>query len=353
MGEWTVMQLILVTLAKAVAILLLFVMVIAALLTFVERKLPAFVQNRIGPNRANFGRFRFGGLLHLIADSVKMLIKEDFIPDTPNRWLYVLGPFLAFVPPLFCFIFVPFGPPVGGYDPFRISPSGLGILFLFAILSLGVYGATLGAWASNNKWSLLGGIRIAAQMVSYEVTMGLNLVGVFLIYQSVDLQQIVIGQGDYLFGVIPKWGIVTQPVAFILFLTASIAANKRAPFDVAEAESELVAGYWTEYSALKFGLFALSEFVEIILVAAVAATLFFGGWQIPYLSGTAPWIVVLQVGAFIVKTLVLVWLQFMIRWTFPRFRYDQVMRLGWRVLLPVSLLNLFVTGLVVTFVERA
>jgi len=352
-NEMSILQILLWSVVKVVVILFAFGMGVAALLTWIERKLPGFVQNRIGPNRANIGKYRFGGILHLVADSVKMLAKEDFIPNTPNRFLYVIGPFIAFVPPLLVFAVVPFGPPVGGHDPFRVSASGLGMLFLFAILSLGVYGSALGAWASNNKWSLLGGLRCSAQMVSYEVSMGLNLIGVFLIYGSVDLQAIVIAQGDTIGGLIPKWGIVTQPLAAVLFLTASIAANKRAPFDVAEAESELVAGYFTEYSSLKFGMYALSEFVEIVLVATVVTTLFLGGWQVPFVQGHTPLIIALQVCSFLAKTCFVIWLQMMIRWTFPRFRYDQIMKLGWRVMLPLSLANIAVTGIIVTIIDRA
>ena len=333
------LMMILIALAKIVGIILLFGMTVAALLTWVERKQSAIIQDRVGPNRANIGPFKAGGVFHLVADTLKMIVKEDFDPASANPWLFKIAPFLAVVPPMLVFAVIPFGPG----DTFLISNSGLGLLVILAITSIGVYGQTIGAWASNNNFALLGSIRTAAQMVSYEITMGLNLVGIFMIYQSVSVQDIVVGQGDMLWGWLPRWGIVTQPLAFILFLTASIAETKRAPFDLPEGESEIV-GFFVEYSSLRFGLFAISEFIGIVGVGALTAALFLGGWQVPWLSGSGPLIVALQVGAMIFKTLFVVWLQMMIRWTVPRFRYDQLMHLGWQILLPLSLLNILVTG---------
>jgi len=243
------------------------------------------------------------------------------------------------------FAVVPFGPGPN----FVIAPLDTGMLFILAIGGLGIYGAALGGWASNNSFALLGSLRAAAQMISYEVSMGLNLVGIFLIFGTVSLSQIVLGQGELLWGWLPMWGIVLQPVAFILFLTASMAENKRAPFDLPEGESEIL-GYNLEYSSMRFALFFLSEFVEIVVIAAVAATLFFGGWQIPWVDpqGTAGgWITAGQVAAFVGKVVFLCWVQMMIRWTLPRFRYDQVMTLGWKYLLPLSLANIVVTAIVV------
>lgn len=333
------LMMILIALAKILGIVFVFAMTVAALLTWVDRKQSAIIQDRVGPNRANIGPIRAAGLLHLIADTIKMIFKEDFDPASANPWLFKLAPFLAVVPPMLVFAVIPFGPG----DTFLISNSGLGILFILAITSIGVYGQTIGAWASNNNYALLGGIRTAAQMVSYEITMGLNLVGIFMIYQSVDIQQIVIGQGELLWGWLPMWGVVTQPLAFVLFLVASIAETKRAPFDLPEGESEII-GFYVEYSSLRFGLFAISEYIGIVGVGALAAALFFGGWQIPGLEGTGPLVTTLQVGAMVVKTVFFVWIQQWIRWTVPRFRYDQLMRLGWQVLLPLSLLNILATG---------
>jgi NADH-quinone oxidoreductase subunit H len=342
-------DLVLMTLIKFAGFVLVFVMGVATVLTWLERKYSAVLQDRIGPNRANIGNLRLGGLLHMLADPIKMLTKEDFTPDTPNPWMFRLAPLIAFVPALVVFAVVPFGPG----DNFIISNTQLGILFIFAIASLNVYGAVMGAWASNNKWSLMGGLRISAQMVSYEVAIGLSLCGIFMIYGSLDLQQIVREQGQLLWGFLPAWGIFLQPLAFVLYLACATAENKRAPFDVAEAEAELTAGYWTEYSAMGFAVLALAEFIEIVLIGCVGTTLFLGGWQIPGVTGSSPGIVVAQVGAFLCKTLVLIWFMLTVRWTLPRFRYDQVMRLGWRILLPLSLLNLVLTGVVLTLIDRA
>ncbi len=354
----TIADLAILTALKAGVFLFGFVMVVATLLTWLERKYSALLQNRIGPNRANIGNWRLGGLFHIIADSIKMLVKEDFAPDTPNPIMFRLAPLCAFVPAMVVFAAIPFGPDIplsdqpGDVLRLQIAPMGLGILFIFALSSLNVYGAVLGAGASNNKWSLMGGLRISAQMISYEVALGLTLVGIFMIYGSVDIQEIIVGQGELLGGFLPKWGIFVQPFAFILYLACAIAENKRAPFDVAEAESELTAGYWTEYSAMAFGMLALAEFVEVVLIGCIGATLFLGGWQIPGVEGHSAGIIAMQIGAFLLKVLLLVWLQLTIRWTLPRFRYDQIMSLGWKMLLPAALLNLFVTGLVLAMVER-
>ncbi len=350
------LDMVILTMIKISAFVLCFAMGVTAMLTWLERKYSALIQNRIGPARANLGQWRFGGLLHLIADAGKMFLKEDFVPQTANPLMFRIAPALALVPALLVFAAVPFGPDVilgdGTVLRLQVGPTSLGILFIFAIASLNVYGAVLGAWASNNKWSLIGGLRISAQMISYEVALGLTLIGIFMIYGSIDIQQIVIAQGDLIGGWLPAWGIVLQPFAFVLYLTCAIAENKRAPFDVAEAESELTAGYWTEYSAMSFGMFAMSEFVEIVLIGCVGATLFLGGWQIPGVEGNSIGIVLLQVGAFLAKALFLVWLQMTIRWTLPRFRYDQIMKLGWRMLLPAALLNLVVTGVVLAVIDR-
>ncbi|NOZ00680.1 MAG: NADH-quinone oxidoreductase subunit H [Deltaproteobacteria bacterium] len=334
----------LMTLLKIVLICFVFAMILGAILTWGERKLSAVVQDRIGPNRASILGVTALGLMHPIADMLKAFTKEDFVPAGANRFLFAMAPMLAMVPPLVVFAVVPFGP---GPD-FVIAPLDTGVLFIFAIGGMGIYGATLGGWSSNNSFALLGSLRAAAQMISYEVSMGLNLVGIFMIFGTVSLSNIVLGQGQLLWGWLPMWGIVVQPVAFILFMTASMAENKRAPFDLPEGESEIL-GYNLEYSSMRFALFFLSEFVEIVVIAAMAATLFFGGWQIPWVDpqGTAGgWITVGQVAAFVGKVVFLCWVQLIIRWTLPRFRYDQVMALGWKYLLPLSLLNIVATAVV-------
>jgi NADH-quinone oxidoreductase subunit H len=337
------------SLVKIVAIVFVFVLGLATVLTWVERKYSAILQDRIGPNRANIGKFRLGGLFHMIADPIKMLFKEDFIPDEASPFLYRIAPWIAVVPPIVVFAVIPFGPG----DTFLISNAGIGVLFIFAISSLSVYGAVLGGWASNNKYSLLGGLRTAAQMISYEVVLGLNLLVVFMIYESITLQGIVVEQGELLFGFLPAWGLILNPVAFVFFIASGVAESKRGPFDVPEADSELVAGYHTEYSSMKFALFALGEFIEVIVIACVGACVFLGGWQIPGVEPTAEFSMttVAQMGAFIFKVLILIWVQMTMRWALPRFRYDQIMRLGWKYILPLSLANILVTGVVLYVIQ--
>jgi NADH-quinone oxidoreductase subunit H len=334
----------LLTVVKVVAICMVFALSLGAVLTWAERKMSAVIQDRIGPNRASVLGFRALGLFHPIADAIKALTKEDFVPAGASKWLFFAAPALAMVPPLVVFAVVPFGP--GPH--LVIAPLDTGMLFVFAILGFGVYGAVLGGWSSNNSFALLGSLRAAAQMVSYEVSMGLNVVGVFAVFGTVSLSQIVLGQGDLLWGFLPKWGIVVQPVAFVLFMAAAMAENKRAPFDLPEGESEII-GYHLEYSSMRFALFFLAEFVEVVVIGAVAATLFLGGWQIPWLDpkGVAGgWVMAAQVGSFVGKVVFMCWLQLLIRWTLPRFRYDQVMALGWKYLLPLSIANILVTAIV-------
>lgn len=367
-----------VSLLKIVAIVLVFVMVVATLMTWADRKQAALIQDRVGPNRANVGNVRLAGIVHILADALKSLVKEDFAPRAANKGLYRIAPFLAFVPALLSFAVVPVGDtwcPDGAIQVvnfrdvctageaqhyFQISAMSAGILYIFAILSLGVYGSSIGGWASNNKYSLIGGVRVSAQMISYEVTLALTLMGLLMVYQSVDLNEMVREQGELLFGFLPKWGIFIQPVAFFLFFAAAIAETKRPPFDIPESESELVAGYFVEYSSMRFALFTLSEYIGSVLVAMMVATLFLGGWQVPYLYGDGirfsmegdplvalPYALVklIQVGAFCFKVIVLCWLQLMIRWTLPRFRYDHLMRLGWKIMLPLSIANLAITAI--------
>ena len=330
-------------LVKIAVILLGYVMLFATVLTWLERKYSAFMQDRLGPNRAEIGGMRLGGLFHMIADPIKVLFKEDFQPHTENPLMYKMAPWLSVVPPMVLFAVIPFGPG----DTFVISNAPLGMLFIFAVSGLGVYGSVFGAWASNSKFSLLGGLRATAQMISYEVAMGLNLVGVFMVYESITLQGIIVEQGGTLFGFLPAWGIFLQPVSFVLYMASAIAENKRAPFDLTEAESELVAGYFTEYSSMKFALFSLGEFIEIVAIGCLATCMFLGGWQIPYVEGTGGVVLTLmQVGAFLFKVFVLVMVQMTIRWSLPRFRYDQLMRLGWVYILPLSLVNILATGVV-------
>jgi NADH-quinone oxidoreductase subunit H len=343
-----------------------FVLTLASLLTWVERKQSAVIQDRIGANRADIFGFRVIGLFHIIADGLKMMTKEDFVPPGGNRAIHTLAPFVAFFPALIAFAIIPFGDVlrIGGRTiPLQVADFNVGILYLFAIGGMGVYGAVLAGWSSNNKYSLLGGLRASAQMISYEITLGLAIIGVLMVFQSLRLSEINRAQGELILGLIPKWGVVVQPLGFILFLTAAVAETKRIPFDLPEGESEII-GFFTEYTGMKWGMFMFGEFVETVVAAGVITSLFFGGWQVPYLfadgfhfpGGFAVGlphllVVLLQVGAFVLKVVFFCWLLMTIRWTLPRFRYDQVMRLGWKYMLPLSLANVLATGAALVILE--
>ena len=355
--------------ARAVFVILLMLQVVA-LGVFFERKVSAVIQDRIGANRAAVLGFAGLGLVNtLLADPLKFLLKEDVRLAHVDRFLHALAPVVSLMPALIAFAVVPFGDvlEVGGrVIPLQAANLNVGILFVLAMASLGVYGVVLGGWASNNRWSLLGAVRGSAQMISYEIAMGLALIGVVLTYGSLDLQEIARQQGHLLWGWLPAWGILYQPVAFLIFLTAGVAESKRIPFDLPESESELVSGYFTEYSGAKHLMFMMSDFVEVVLVAAIVTTLFFGGWQVPWLArdgfhgpwgGTLPLpgllVTLLQITAFMVKVVFFTWFQIVVRWTLPRFRYDQLMRLGWQGLLPLSLVNVAASALIVLLMERA
>ncbi|HMA81951.1 MAG TPA: NADH-quinone oxidoreductase subunit H [Candidatus Binatia bacterium] len=363
--------------AKAFLVVFM-VLNLAGVLGWVERKGSALIQDRIGANRASIFGFAGLGLVNtLIADPLKFLTKEDFIPPAGDKLLHTLAPCMALFPALVTFAVIPFGDVLNLGDRvinLQVANINIGILYVFAMGSLGVYGIVIGAWASNNKFSLIGGVRGSAQMISYEVAMGLSVMGILMVYGTLDLQEIARGQGtlirdllpqwlDFLrplVGWLPAWGIFLQPLAFLLFFTAAVAETKRIPFDLPEGESELVAGYHVEYSGGKFLMFFAGEFAEIVTASALVATLFFGGWQVPYLLRDGfhfPWggqwllpqlaVVILQVGAFTAKVIFFCWLQILLRWSVPRFRYDQVMRLGWKMLLPAALFNVVVTAIVI------
>ena len=352
-----------ITLVKILFIIAMTVGFFAPVLTWVERKQSAIMQDRVGANRADILGFTALGLFHAIADAIKMFTKEDFIPQGANRFLHTLSPIIAFIPAILTFAVVPFG---GQYELWGtkinlvISDLDVGLLFVFAIASIATYGYVISGWASNNNWSLLGSMRTASQMISYEVTMGLTIVGVLMVYGTMKLTEIGAAQEDFL-----NWGFFLQPVGFFMFLAASIAENKRIPFDAPEAESELVAGYFTEYSGLKFGMFFMSEFIEMVTIGAIVTILFFGAWHIPFLPSATllSWLdflgtnwanvvlMLIHMGVFWAKVVFFIWFQMTIRWTLPRFRYDQIMKLGWKILLPLSLANILVTGIVILIVN--
>jgi NADH-quinone oxidoreductase subunit H len=336
--------------AKSLLLILVFCLGGGALLTWVERRMSAIIQDRVGPVRAAIGGRRFFGLLHPIADGIKMLFKEDFAPAGADRWLFFWAPLIAFVPPLVAFLALPFGPSVDGREWFVVGDTPMGILFVLATASMAIYGHTLAGWSSNNRFSLLGSLRTASQVFAYEVGLTLSLLGILMVYGTVIPQEMVASQSQLWFGLVPRWGIFCQPLGFVLFMAAAIAETKRSPFDLPEADSELVAGYSTEYSAMRFAMFFLSEFVGILLVAALGATLFLGGWHLPGLSGTQGWVVALQVLAYLAKIAVLVYLQMLVRWTLPRMRFDQVLALGWKVLIPAGLFNVLATAAFLWFI---
>lgn len=417
-------------LVKIMLLVMGFIMPLASLLTWMERKQSAMMQDRLGPNMAALKlgpiSLRLWGIPHFIADGVKMLFKEDFIPRKAHRALYSLAPLFAFIPALVVFAIVPFGDglcydrllePLSQADvsqcaegrggtPLQIAHIDVGLLFYFAVASLATYGTALAGWSSYNKWAILGALRASAQMISYEVAIGLSIVGALLVYGTLEPHGLVRAQLD------SHWGIVLQPIAFVLFFTAAMAETKRAPFDLPEGESEII-GYFIEYSGMRFGLFFLGEFIEVIFMSAMLATLFLGGWSLPFgmlgangfssafaaqmffagtgvgltVMGIAAWrtakagelfgatvalvgvlhvfaavwslftgwgtevphilVIVLGMVVWGTKVFLLCGVQLLVRWTLPRFRYDQLMSLGWKGLLPLSIANIVVTAILV------
>jgi len=399
-----------------------------AVLVWMERRGAAFFQDRSGPNRANIFGFRAGGLVQNLADAVKLITKEDIIPDhVKHKFYFVLAPVIVFCIALISFAAVPFADVLvinGKQYIMQTIPTDLGILWFLAIAGFAVYGIILAGWSSHNKYGVLGGLRAAAQVISYEIPMGLAIISALVVYGTVSLTEIAQFQGQLLFGFIPMWGVVLQPLGAIIFIVAAFAEANRTPFDLAEGESELVAGFHVEYSSMKFGMFFMGEYVAMFTSSAIIVTLYFGGFQIPWLStetlvnhagiisfllmlvvpafafffslwirknnkshydrpddprvreakayikvlwilvggievlllffmvlsgGVAANILValLQIATFLIKTTFMCFVYVWVRWTLPRFRYDQLQRLGWQTLLPLSLLNIFVTSAVV------
>ncbi|HEU4365474.1 MAG TPA: complex I subunit 1 family protein [Candidatus Krumholzibacteria bacterium] len=405
-----------------------FALSLLPVLIWFERKGAAFIQDRAGPNRAAVFGIRLAGLIHNIADVVKLLMKEMMIPPQVNRTYFMIAPVLGFTFILTAFAVIPWADRflVAGRDiSMQVADLNAGILFILAVTSLNVYGIVLAGWSSNNKFALMGGLRSTAQMISYEIPLGLALVGIFMVFQTVQLNEIVRGQGDLLWGFLPRWGIVVQPLGAILFIVAAFAETNRNPFDLPEGESEIVAGYHVEYSGMRFALFYMGEYAAIVLSAAMITTLFFGGWQIPWfptesivanahawlkvmlaggalgalafavlmfawskrihgafgdrrenegailfalhavigvvlaylfveslgMSSIPEWgartvALVAQISAFAVKTIFWCWVFIWVRGSLPRFRYDQLMRLGWKNMIPLSFVNILLTGIV-------
>ena len=410
-----------------VAIAALLPLTLVPVMVWAERKICAFVQDRTGPNRAEIGGIRLGGIIHPIADVVKLLSKEELQPYNVSRFYFVLGPFLALFVPLLTFAIIPLADSIQWGDEL-IEMRGItlhvGILFILAVTSFHVFAVVFGGWASNNSYSLLGGLRSAAQMVSYELGLGLSIIGIIMVTQTLDLGAIVQQQGGTFFGFLPAWNIFLQPLGFLIFMVAIFAETNRNPFDLPEGESEII-GYHVEYSSMKFAMYFMGEYIAVVGASAVAATLFFGGWQVPFLStefmrensmivlrvllgstaaiclvaallyqryhrllinlyadkrrnearilGTVMVVVALialaalvfvaplpaiggqfvvaavQLTTLLMKILAFSFFFIWVRWTLPRFRYDQLMGLGWKVLIPLAILNIFMTGVVLVF----
>jgi len=332
------MEFLIISLVKIVLVVGIILTTVANLV-WAERRVSAFIQDRIGPNRV--GPL---GLLQAPADVLKLFIKEDIVPVSANKAIHTLAPIISLTVAMSTFAVIPFGDQIslfGKEIKLLIADVNIGVLYILALTSLGVYGVTLSGWASNNKYSLLGGLRSSAQMISYELSMGLSVVGVIMVAGSMQLDAIVEHQAGL------AWNAFLTPIGFITFVVAAFAETNRLPFDLPEAEPELVGGYHTEYSGMKFGTFFLAEYANMITSAALIVTLFLGGWQFPFLQevGLSPfWTSVIQILTFIVKVCATLFFFIWIRWTIPRFRYDQLMNLGWKVMLPLALLNIVVTG---------
>ena len=317
------------------------------IMIYAERRVSAFMQGRLGPNRVGPK-----GLLQPIADGIKFLMKEDIIPAGVDKPVYLLAPAMLLIPALMTFAVIPFGASItlfGRNIPLQVADLNVGILYVLALTSIGVYGLVLAGWSSNSKYPLIGGLRSSAQLISYELAMGLAIVSIVLLAGSLRLNDIVANQQGYIF----SWNVCKQPLAFLIFLIAVYAETNRLPFDLTECEQELVGGYHTEYSSMKFAMFFMAEYANMITGAALTVTLFFGGWDVPFLIENSLGIigVVLSVLAFIIKTAFFLFLYIWVRWTFPRFRYDQLMHLGWKVLLPLALINIFITGGVLAIIS--
>ena len=334
-------------LIKVIIVIALFVvtLLVALYATFAERKVSAIMQDRIGPNRA--GPF---GLLQPLADGVKMIMKEELIPTLSNKWLFIIGPCIALLTSLMTGAVVPWGGPIKIGDQvitLQVADLNIGILYIFGVVSMGVYGIMIGGWASNNKFSLIGAIRASSQMISYEIAMGLAIIALVMTTGTLSLNEIVLQQDE-------GWAnIVIQPLGFLIFIICAFAETNRAPFDLPECETELVGGYHTEYSSMKLGFYLFAEYINMFISSAVIVCFYFGGYNFPYqhelaealgLSSNA--LSIIQTVLMFGKVFFFIFFFMWVRWTIPRFRYDQLMTLGWKVLLPLALANIFVTGLV-------
>jgi NADH-quinone oxidoreductase subunit H len=337
-------------LIKLILVVVLFAVTlgIAAYLTLAERKVAAWLQDRVGPDRA--GPF---GILQPLADGAKMFFKEDFIPTNADKWLFILGPGIAMFVALITGAVIPWGPDLKFGDTtisLQVADVNVGILFIMGFVSVGVYGIMIGGWASNNKYSLFGAIRASSQMISYELAMGVSVITIVMMSGSLSLRDIVDNQHGFWHDGYFTWNFFKQPIAFFIFFVTALAECNRAPFDLPECESELIGGYHTEYGSMKLGFFLFAEYVNMFISSAVISALFFGGYNFPgmdALSGNT--LAIVGTLVFFGKTFFFVFVFMWIRWTLPRFRYDQLMHIGWKKLIPISLINLLITGLVIAY----
>ena len=332
-----------------VLVLFLLSITIAAYSTFSERKVAAFMQDRIGPNRA--GPF---GLLQPLADGIKMIMKEEIMPADSNKLLFILGPAISMITALMTSAVIPWGPDItigGEKVQLQVADINVGILYIMGVLSLGVYGIMIGGWASNNKFALLGAVRASTQMISYELAMGMSIVAIIMTTGSLSLGNMVEGQNGW-HGM--GWNIFLQPLGFLIFLICAFAETNRTPFDLPESETELVGGYHTEYSSMKLGFYLFAEYINMFLSSAVITCLYFGGYNFPFMdmvqANTHEFLFALIcVGVFLAKIIFFIFFFMWVRWTIPRFRFDQLMNLGWKVLLPLSIVNMLITGAVILY----
>jgi NADH-quinone oxidoreductase subunit H len=332
-----------------VLVLFLLSITIAAYSTFSERKVAAFMQDRIGPNRA--GPF---GLLQPLADGIKMIMKEEIMPADSNKLLFILGPAISMITALMTSAVIPWGPDItigGEKVQLQVADINVGILYIMGVLSLGVYGIMIGGWASNNKFALLGAVRASTQMISYELAMGMSIVAIIMTTGSLSLGNMVEGQNGW-HGM--GWNIFLQPLGFLIFLICAFAETNRTPFDLPESETELVGGYHTEYSSMKLGFYLFAEYINMFLSSAVITCLYFGGYNFPFMDMVQAntheiLFAIICVGVFLAKIIFFIFFFMWVRWTIPRFRFDQLMNLGWKVLLPLSIVNMLITGAVILY----
>jgi NADH-quinone oxidoreductase subunit H len=334
------------TIIEKLALIVVVVMgslVVAMYTTFAERKVAGLLQDRPGPNRA--GPF---GMLQPLADGLKLFFKEEIIPNFSSKLLFIMGPALAMMTAIMTSAVIPWGNSVNFFDrdiSLQIADVNIGILYVFGVVSLGVYGIMIGSWASNNKYALMGGLRAASQIISYELAMGIALIALLFCTGTLSLKEIVVQQqtGHW------NYNIFKQPLGFLIFIVCAFAECNRTPFDLAEAESELIGGYHTEYSSMKLGFYLFAEYINMFISSAVMATLYFGGYDMPFFNEAAHadwgnWLALIGIGALMFKIIIFIFIFMWVRWTIPRFRYDQLMHLGWRILIPLALFNMLATG---------